>query len=98
MRVHVEYLSIIKGGHSHFQRKQYFIPGTHTTRSLLGSDTDMVFFYQIELWVSGACEIVARTLSLSPSLYSTADVYSSSSRQSRSVRGNGGSRVEAGDV
>ena len=56
----------------------------------------MAFCYQIEVWVSGACEIVARTHSLSPSLYSTADVYSSLSRQSRGGRGNGGS-VEAGD-
>ena len=37
----------------------------------------MVFCYQITLWVSGECEIVGRTHSLS--LYSTADVCSSSS-------------------
>ena len=38
---------------------------THTARSLLGSGTDMVFCYQIALWVNGECEIVGRTLSLS---------------------------------
>ena len=38
---------------------------THTTRSLLGSDTDMVFCYEIAQRVSGECEIVGRTLSLS---------------------------------
>ena len=43
----------------------YLGKDTHTTRSLLGSDTDMVFCYQIALWVSGECEIVGRTHSLS---------------------------------
>ena len=38
---------------------------THTSRKLLGRDIDMVFCYQIALWVTGECEIVGRTLSLS---------------------------------
>ena len=33
---------------------------THKTRSLLGSGTDMLFGYQIALWVSGECKIVGR--------------------------------------
>ena len=67
---------------------------THTTRSLLGSDTDMVFCYQIALWVSGECEIVGRTHSLSVQHYCC---FMQLIISSSSVRGNGG-RVEARDA
>ena len=62
----------IKGRHSLIFKRS-------VTRSLLGSDIDVVFCYQIALWMSGECEIVGRTHTLS--LYSTADIYSSSFRQ-----------------
>ena len=53
----------------------------------------MVFCYQIALWVSGECEIVGRTHSLSVQHYGCMQLIRSSSK----VRGNGG-RVEAGDA
>ena len=55
----------------------------------------MAFCYQIALWVSGECEIVGRTLSLS--LYTALLICIQLIISSRSVRGNDG-RVEAGDT
>ena len=79
--VHVEYYTINKRRTlSDFQRKQYLVCRTHTTRSLLGSNTDMLFRYQIALWVNEEYETsVGRTHTLS--LYISTDVYSFSSRQ-----------------
>ena len=61
---------------------------THTTRSLFESDTDMLFCYQIALWVSGECEFVGRTLSRCKPLLMYAASFLIIS--SRGVRGNGG--------
>ena len=79
--VHVEYYTINKMRTlSDFQRKQYLVCRTHTTRSLLGSNTHILFCYQIALWVSEEYETsVGRTHTLS--LCISTDVYSLSSRQ-----------------
>ena len=70
--VHVEYYTINKRRTlSDLQRKQYLLVcRTHTIRSLLGSNTDMLFCYQIGLWVSEEYETyVGRTHTLSVHQY-----------------------------
>ena len=74
----------IKGGHSLIFKENSMSHAQNSYYSLHGSDTDMLFCYQVALlwWLSGKCEIVGRT----HSLYSTADVYSQSSRQGACAR------------
>ena len=43
----------------------YFSEKSVKKKAVLGSDTDLVFCYQIALWASGECEIVDRAFSLS---------------------------------